>query len=99
MSLSTFLILWALGIVVVLVWWIYRADQYGRHLPLREDSEPPKLPEEFKSLAEGKCPNCGCDDFLMGPSSGISHNIKCSGCGSRFNITLWGNTVLRAERI
>ena len=35
---------------------------------------------------EGKCPDCGGRRFLKGPQGGLSVNIKCSRCGSKFNI-------------
>ena len=32
------------------------------------------------------CPDCGGEEFLMGPRGGLSQNIKCGGCGSEFNV-------------
>jgi hypothetical protein len=33
------------------------------------------------------CPDCGGFIFRPGPRGGISQNIECVGCESRFNIT------------
>jgi hypothetical protein len=33
-----------------------------------------------------RCPDCGCDGFLEGPSGGLSQNVECAGCGARFNM-------------
>jgi tRNA(Ile2) C34 agmatinyltransferase TiaS len=35
----------------------------------------------------GSCPDCGGEDFLEGPSGGMSVNISCEKCGTRFNLT------------
>jgi hypothetical protein len=32
------------------------------------------------------CPDCGGGIWRLGPRGGISQNIECVGCGSRFNI-------------
>ncbi len=32
------------------------------------------------------CPDCGGPTFVLGPRGGNSQNIKCSTCGSEFNI-------------
>lgn len=32
------------------------------------------------------CPDCGSEDFLKGPEGGMCTNIKCSRCGSKFNV-------------
>ncbi len=42
--------------------------------------------EEIVALDDGKCPDCQGQKFLEGPHGGISVNIECVGCGSRFNI-------------
>lgn len=41
-----------------------------------------------------RCPDCRGDEFLEGPSGGMSTNIMCSSCGARFNMSPFG-----AERI
>lgn len=33
------------------------------------------------------CPDCGGFIFRPGPRGGLSQNIECVGCGSRFNVT------------
>jgi hypothetical protein len=35
------------------------------------------------------CPDCGGFIFRDGPRGGLSQNIECVGCGSRFNVTRW----------
>lgn len=35
---------------------------------------------EFK-----RCPDCGSPKFYEGPSGGMSQNMKCAGCGHKFN--------------
>lgn len=35
------------------------------------------------------CPDCGGFIFRAGPRGGVSQNIECVGCGSRFNVARW----------
>jgi ribosomal protein S27AE len=46
------------------------------------------LTEDEKAilLKYGQCPDCGGDRFLAGPEGGMNQNIKCAGCGSKFNV-------------
>jgi hypothetical protein len=39
--------------------------------------------------ADESCPDCGGKIFRPGPRGGLSQNIECVGCGSRFNVTRW----------
>lgn len=41
---------------------------------------------EVRTLDSGRCPDCQSERFQEGPHGGMSVNIKCSGCGARFNI-------------
>ncbi len=41
---------------------------------------------EVAALDDGRCPDCGREKFLEGPHGGLSVNIKCAGCGAKFNI-------------
>jgi uncharacterized protein (DUF983 family) len=42
----------------------------------------------FKHLMEFKtCPDCGSGQFFNGPRGGMSVNLKCAGCGHKFNNT------------
>lgn len=34
------------------------------------------------------CPDCGSENFMEGPSGGMSQNVKCGGCGHWFNLAL-----------
>jgi ribosomal protein S27AE len=36
----------------------------------------------------GRCPDCGTGDLLWGPTGGVSVNVMCSRCGTKFNIGL-----------
>lgn len=46
-------------------------------------------------FVEKKCPDCNGGKFFEGPHGVLSVNIKCAGCGSRFNVC----PPLFAERI
>lgn len=35
------------------------------------------------------CPDCGGFIFRPGPRGGVSQNVECVGCGSRFNVARW----------
>lgn len=51
--------------------------------------EPGKLTEdEAYDLDNGECPDCGSQEFYIGPEGGRSANIACATCGSRFNLIL-----------
>ena len=49
-----------------------------------------------RKLWKGKCPDCG-GDLLEGPHGGMSVNVKCEKCDSRFNVCMVKGTF--AERI
>jgi len=51
------------------------------------------------ALQTGKCPDCGGEDFRPGPRAGISQNVECRRCRSRFNVTRHQETVLFVQRI
>jgi hypothetical protein len=51
------------------------------------------------ALAEYQCPDCGGFIFRPGPRGGISQNIECVGCGSRFNVARYHGALISAERI
>jgi hypothetical protein len=44
--------------------------------------------DKYFSILEEGCIWCGCEDFLRGPEGGLSVNVKCDGCGSRFNVMM-----------
>ena len=47
----------------------------------------PKLTfAEYSMLDDGICPDCTGHHFLEGPHGGMNVNIKCAGCGAKFNI-------------
>ncbi|MEE8146538.1 MAG: hypothetical protein V3T24_02945 [Longimicrobiales bacterium] len=33
------------------------------------------------------CPDCGCTNFKLGPSGGLSQNVECVDCEMRWNAT------------
>lgn len=33
-----------------------------------------------------RCPDCGSEHIVEGPSGGASTNVKCTGCGHYFNL-------------
>jgi hypothetical protein len=39
------------------------------------------------------CPDCGCGIFRTGPRGGVSQNIECAQCGSRFNVSRWDRAM------
>lgn len=45
-----------------------------------------------------KCPDCSTGELLEGPSGGMSVNIMCDKCGSKFNWSRFFNVFI-AERI
>jgi hypothetical protein len=49
--------------------------------------------------ADQNCPDCGCVIFRPGPRGGISQNIECVKCGSRFNVAKWGGQIVMSQRI
>jgi predicted nucleic-acid-binding Zn-ribbon protein len=49
----------------------------------------------FDELTKNGCLDCGNSEFLEGPSGGMAQNIKCSKCGSKYNVMPMG----WAERI
>jgi hydrogenase maturation factor HypF (carbamoyltransferase family) len=56
------------------------------------------------ALNRGVCPDCKCNSFEDGPRGGVSQNIRCTACGSRFNVAprylpADSSPLLFAERI
>src|SRR5215469_15192280 len=48
----------------------------------------PDKPELFNAgRFDGTCPDCGNEEWLEGPSGGMSTNIKCTKCGLWLNHT------------
>lgn len=44
---------------------------------------------------DGSCPDCGSEKWFEGPSAGISTNIKCANCGSKFNHHMHSSKIER----
>jgi hypothetical protein len=42
-----------------------------------------------------ECPDCRVNVWELGPRGGASANIRCTGCGRRFNTVLWGRLIQR----
>ena len=53
-------------------------------------------PEIWAYLAKHGCLDCPADSFTEGASGGGSTNIKCTNCGSKYNLTA---AIHWAERI
>jgi hypothetical protein len=50
-----------------------------------EDTEArAKAAAPLERLNAGFCPDCSGEIFNLGPCAGLSMNIKCAGCGSKF---------------
>ena len=67
-----------------------------------ENRSPAPLQRKLDALTrDGICPDCGGWTFRRGPSGGLTDNIKCVGCGSRFNFCppCWVMPLGFAERI
>lgn len=54
---------------------------------------------ELEPLRQARCPDCDGEEFLGGPEGGICQNIKCEGCGSKFNVAIVLGNLVFAERI
>lgn len=53
----------------------------------------------FHDLLTGACPDCEGTEFLYGPRGGLSRNVECIGCKSRFNVVVRMRKVVMAQRI
>jgi ribosomal protein S27E len=75
----------------------------GWFTDLFRKTPPPQAEQEDAVTAafrDGHCPDCGGTQIEVGPSGGISHNVTCVGCGSRFNLHVaYGHGIIRADRI
>src|SRR4051812_20281714 len=75
----------------------------GNLVPSREPNHREEAMIDFPDNEE--CPDCGGFIFRPGPRGGLSQNIECVGCGSRFCIArAIGNwpppmLIIFAERI
>jgi hypothetical protein len=47
---------------------------------------------------DDRCPDCKGFIFRPGPRGGISQNIECVGCGSRFSISRWDRAMTDGRR-
>jgi hypothetical protein len=50
----------------------------------------PLTDKEVAALDAGKCPDCGEENFYLGPQGGMNTNIECANknCMARFNVVL-----------
>lgn len=51
------------------------------------------------ALAKKRCPKCDGFIFRPGPRGGISQNMECVGCGTRYNFTYWLGEIIFAQVI
>ena len=54
---------------------------------IREDH--PDYQRIVGALNEGNCPDCRMPKLVPGPRGGLSRNVACDNCGSRFNVAPW----------
>jgi hypothetical protein len=50
-------------------------------------------------LAKNTCPDCRYHQFRRGPGGGMSVNIECCRCLSRFSVAVYSGRLIHAERI
>jgi len=63
----------------------------------------PLTAQECATVTDGYCPDCGHRGFVLGPQGGLSINIECGGCGSRYNVArarlspriAWGQRIAK----
>lgn len=64
------------------------------NLPVAEQLEIARSKEKglkLECVRKNKCPDCKVKDQIMeGPHGGMSVNVRCANCGSKFNITPFG---------
>ena len=82
------------SIVVDTRWCRYIEDSVNKYKQHRARLKDPAY-LLFMQLKK-KCPDCLSKEFAEGPSGSLSTNIKCCGCGAKFNVT---PMIERAERI
>ena len=51
------------------------------------------------AFADGRCPDCGSQDFRHGPVDGDTHSVECAGCRQRFSLVIVRSRVLGAARL
>jgi hypothetical protein len=81
-------------VIFVFLWgwrWMYRRWKivfsiFAREHPNEKRWDRFRNVDELETLRLGVCPDCLSKEFLEGPSSGLSRNVKCSNCDSEFNI-------------
>jgi hypothetical protein len=52
-------------------------------------SSDPDHKRIIQALENGKCPDCQNSAIVPGPRGGLSRNVSCDACGSRFNVAPW----------
>lgn len=77
---------------------------FAKLKPVKMYQLPPVPEKESKTdlidkLSKKKgCADCG-GRLLKGPSGGMNVNVKCTDCGSEFNIAIFNGDIMHAERI
>lgn len=62
---------------------------FPRILDIPKGLTDPETIRRFDHFARWLCPNCGTyDEFLEGPCGGLSQNIKCANCDTKYNIAI-----------
>lgn len=65
--------------------------------PTRFDDPMIIQEDKYYDIMNKGCVWCGNDEFLKGPTGGLSVNVKCSGCGEKFNVMPVGEENVLAE--
>jgi len=60
--------------------------------------------DEVHPKKPGHCPDCGHDQFYMGPEGPGCQNMECAECGTRWNVPMfagfaWQRLSTLAERV
>lgn len=74
---------WPHAVLQVRTWLKRQASRFDRS-PLSKGYAW-RTGEEIIPRLDASCPNCFHKKFYEGPSSGLSTNIECAGCGARWD--------------
>jgi hypothetical protein len=56
---------------------------------------------ELDAINRGHCPDCGHRGFVLGPRGGMSINVECGGCATRFNVasSSFSHRIVMGQRL
>lgn len=56
--------------------------------------------EQLAAISDGRCPDCGCRGWLIGPMAGHQINITCTGDEAhRFNVAFYSGRAIMGHRL